>query len=87
MGFGLLVFVVTTVAVTVVMILFAFYITTGPCVSQGPSDPCDGPAILFVAILASSPIIGAAAGIFSGLVGWYYVRMGSSFHAEIPTIK
>ncbi len=34
-----------------------FFLTTGPCKPRGPSDPCDGPAMLLMSIIVMTPLV------------------------------
>lgn len=85
--FGFLFFCFTTVTAIFAGISLGFYIVNQPCQPQGPGDPCDGPAMLFVSLLFVSPVIGLMFGIIAGLAGWFYMRLGKSFHRQILTIK
>ncbi|MGE0244142.1 MAG: hypothetical protein AB7Q37_00745 [Pyrinomonadaceae bacterium] len=86
-GFGLLMLCLVTILTTLAVLVFAFYTGSQPCVRSYPGDPCDAPAMLFVSLVILSPFIGFAVGTVAGLIGWYYMRLGRSFHREIPTIK
>ena len=39
------------------LMVVAFLLTTGPCKPRDASDPCDGPAMLFMSIIMISPIV------------------------------
>lgn len=86
-GFGAIVFCVLAVFATIRAIFLALLAVNSPCVPKDPGDPCDGPAMLFVSLLVMSPIIGLISGTISGLIGWYYMRLGESFKQEIISIR
>ena len=61
-----------------IVVLSAFLVTTGPCVPQSASDPCDGPAMLFVAIATVVMpllfIIGFVFALSGGIIAWLRFR-------------
>ena len=57
-----------------VVMLVAFLLTTGPCVPQSSSDPCDGPAMVLMSIIMMAPIVFIVSFLLAlggALIGWW----------------
>ena len=80
--FGFVVFIVISVAGGVVGVILAMLIASLGCGPQGPSDPCDGPAMAAGAILTVVPLAGFISGIIIGICS--YVKFRHQGRQRLP---
>lgn len=60
-----------------VALFVIFFLTTGPCKSRSPSDPCDGPAMLLMSIIAVSLPLFAVSFVLAlggAFIAWWRFR-------------
>ena len=56
------------------LLFMAFLLLSGPCQPQTPSDPCDGPAMLMMSIIAVTPALFVVSFVLA-LVGAFLSRL------------
>jgi hypothetical protein len=85
-AFALMWFLITQVGVTVAGILLGALVARQPCHPRGPGDPCDGPAMLAVAIWSLSIPAGFVFGIFAAALAYWYAAFAGRQRKTLPSI-